>query len=712
MNDHTKRRRPLRPTPSRGFTLIEVMVTLALTLIMMSLFAQIFQKTGDFVTRQKGIGENDQSARIVTTVLKTDLQARTMRYLAPFHPNMQAMPDDPKRQGYFYYSENNPMDDTDDVIQFTIGLTNANLPTTNPNSNGQVNGLATNLPLPWQPNTVYAAGAYVRPAGSTGNASPTGYVYQTTAGLTSGGTEPNWSNATGPPNPPPLLPGQTVTDGTGTWTAIASAIDQPDGDDGVMSYLSSSGLETVNPPNVAPNNAGASQYAEVAYFLRHGNLYRRVLLIRNPYNNSISAPSSQPLTTTGASLIPGTYPPTTGYANTFWGDFDYAARALPVTGGGTGVAFLGTTSNENSLANINPGTYPIGRPDNRFGFDQVYNTPAVGTQTVNGAPREYALSFNSAANSYNGTPPTPVFFGRYTDEETSNTNFLFPGNLPQVGGVATSPMGWNSVLGLDSTNYTMWLLNGTPPTPPPAKTPFSTGSRRGEDILLTNVVSFDVKIWDNHYSEVTTTGTQFDWNRNGIIDSGPAFADVGHLAASGDFQQANNIFPVYGPNVETPYAVPGAGVWAPTYTYPSNGANLNYNNVFDTWFRYYNYDNLPRTYDSADTASLYAPPPYRARLGNPWAAGHVYNVNDVVYSSADSANGNVYQCTANTATMMSGATEPFLLSDAVNSTIADGNVTWTVESPAAVQAIQITVKYLDPTQNLLRQVTIVQSLTY
>jgi hypothetical protein len=278
--------------------------------------------------------------------------------------------------------------------------------------------------------------------------------------------------------------------------------------------------------------------------------------------------------------------------------------------------------------------------------------------------------------------------------------------------VATSPMGWNSVLGLDSTNYTMWLLNGTPPTPPPAKTPFSTGSRRGEDILLTNVVSFDVKIWDNHYSEVTTTGTQFDWNRNGIIDSGPAFADVGHLAASGDFQQANNIFPVYGPNVETPYAVPGAGVWAPAYTYPSNGANLNYNNVFDTWFRYYNYDNLPRTYDSADTASLYAPPPYRARLGNPWAAGHVYNVNDVVYSSADSANGNVYQCTANTATMMSGATEPFLLSDAVNSTIADGNVTWTVESPAAVQAIQITVKYLDPTQNLLRQVTIVQSLTY
>ena len=32
-------------------------------------------------------------------------------------------------------------------------------------------------------------------------------------------------------------------------------------------------------------------------------------------------------------------------------------------------------------------------------------------------------------------------------------------------------------------------------------------------------------------------------------------------------------------------------------------------------------------------------------------------------------------------------------------------------APLNVQAIQITVKYLDPTQNLLRQVTIVQSLT-
>ena len=113
-----ERRRPSRQQAA-GFTLVEVLVTLALTMIMMLLFAQIFQIAGNFVTRQKGIGENDQSARILTTVLKTDLEARSMRYVAPFHPNMSQL-DEQNRQGYFYVSENSPADDTDDVLQFTI----------------------------------------------------------------------------------------------------------------------------------------------------------------------------------------------------------------------------------------------------------------------------------------------------------------------------------------------------------------------------------------------------------------------------------------------------------------------------------------------------------------------------------------------------------------------------------------------------------------
>ncbi len=511
-------------------------------MVMMAMFASIFKIAGDFVTRQKGIGENDQTARILTTVLKTDLQARTMRFLAPYHPNMQALPNDSSQQGYFYYSENNPLDETDDVIQFTINTTT--LPSTNPSDNGQLYGLATNLPLPWQANTAYAANALVRPAGTTGTSQPTGYIYKNLgAALTSGGTEPSWDTGT------PTL-GATISDGTGTWTTVASAVDQPDGDDGVISY--NTGGETINSANTNPNNTGASQSAEVVYFLRHGNLIRRVLLIRNPYNLGSNAGSSQPQDTTGSNLILGTYPPA-GYANNFWTDFDYAARIN--LGGSPGVQFLASSSPESSLANYSPGSLPIGRPDNRFGFDQVYNIPpgtAAGTQTVNGA-REYALPYNSGTNTI--TSATPVFFGRYTDEETSNLAFQFPGALPQVGGTGVSPLASGATLGFDSTSYTMWLLNANPPT---AEVSFAGGPRRGEDIIATNVISFDVKIWDNNYSE--SAGS--DVNRNGIIDAGAAFADVGHTAATGDFQQANNIFPVYGPNVQTSYTIPGGGVWA------------------------------------------------------------------------------------------------------------------------------------------------------
>ena len=100
-------------------------------------------------------------------------------------------------------------------------------------------------------------------------------------------------------------------------------------------------------------------------------------------------------------------------------------------------------------------------------------------------------------------------------------------------------------------------------------------------------------------------------NRNGTIDPGPAFADVGHTAATGDFLQSKNAFPVYGPYVDSSDSVPGGGTWAPAYTYTSNGIVYNYNNVFDTWYRFFNFDNLARTYDgdAADTSIYYAPAP-------------------------------------------------------------------------------------------------------
>ena len=120
-------------------------------------------------------------------------------------------------------------------------------------------------------------------------------------GTPSGGSEPPWNTTIG----------GTTPDNGGSWTTLASPLDQPDGDDGVIIY-DANGNETINPAGLTPNNTGSSQYAEVSYFLRHGNLIRRVLLIRQPYDQTGSTVSSQPFdadTPTPTLLIPGLYPP-------------------------------------------------------------------------------------------------------------------------------------------------------------------------------------------------------------------------------------------------------------------------------------------------------------------------------------------------------------------------------------------------------------------
>ncbi len=703
--------------PAHGFTLIEVMVVLALTLVMMAAFAQIFSMTGTIVAKQRGVGENDQSARILTTVLKNDLQNRTMRYVAPFHPNMQPLPAETSRLGYFEYSENNPLDDTDDVLQFTIQVPFTNPTTSLPNP--PLYGTATFLPKQmWQANTAYVVGTYVLPPAGA----QTGFIYCATVAGTSGGGPPTW----------PIALLNTVIDGSVTWKCVDSTL-QPDGDDGVVFPLTTTPVVStallpqpaaagVYPtfPGVPPtayttNNTGASEYAEVSYFLRHGNLCRRVLLIRQPYN---STGTTQP----GAATLPiinGAYAAAPPFAGTpaingnFWTDFDYAARFDNASATPTlAPLFFGVAD-----LNNNPplSQYPLGRPDCRFGHDQT----ATGLTPLSlGLPLGTAATWPTALATGNGPPreydSNGVFLGRYTHEETSNNAFEFPGAIP----VAGSPLS-QATPGL--------TINTTPGAPNVGSvTAFSGGPRRGEDILLTNVLSFDVKIWDAHYSETT-----FDANRNGIIDTGPAFADVGHSAASGDFLVTNNQLPSYGPHAslaQTPPAANPNTFTGTTATY-NNGDTTYLNNVFDTWCRAFNFDNTAKNYDindsppnvgpPGDIKNFYAAAPYRPRIGVQWQQGVNYTVGTQV-DPVDGANGYVYTCvTAGTSaappTPPAGVQQldPFSLNDqtVTPNTINDGTAQWQAQPPLAVQAIQIKVKYLDPTQNLLRQVTIVQALT-
>ena len=111
-------------TNRQGFTLVEMLVSVALVLLMMSIFAGIFQMASNSMSAQRGISENDQRARSIQTILKADLEKRTFRTVIPYSPNenLSSPIRFNNREGYFYISVNDPADVTDDVIQFTVDM--------------------------------------------------------------------------------------------------------------------------------------------------------------------------------------------------------------------------------------------------------------------------------------------------------------------------------------------------------------------------------------------------------------------------------------------------------------------------------------------------------------------------------------------------------------------------------------------------------------
>ena len=108
-----------------GFTLVEMLVAVALVLLMMSIFAQIFQMATGSLSQQRGIAENDQRGRFLTTTLRADLDQRTFRDVFPFRANedtRQLGHSLSRRRGYFSIDENDPSDDTDDVLSLTASV--------------------------------------------------------------------------------------------------------------------------------------------------------------------------------------------------------------------------------------------------------------------------------------------------------------------------------------------------------------------------------------------------------------------------------------------------------------------------------------------------------------------------------------------------------------------------------------------------------------
>lgn len=445
-----------------GFTLVEMLVAIALILLMMTMFAEIFGLATGAMSKQKGLAELDQRQRMASTLLRDDVGNRSFRTVYPYHPadtarhlfstNRPVNIPFHERRGYFYVSENDPENDSDDVLQFTVTKTDGTV------FYGRTRELLdTNDP----------------PRGA--------------------GFNPN----------------------------------QPENDDGAFF---GEGL-----------GVGTSPSAEVAYFLRNGILYRRVSLLRVPVSGTTDTPTDPTDTIQliqdgiypQASVMPMGYPPyyvtNANASNRYPQDFDFSAINDLV---GPRVIMLGALT---SLDNAVNQPLSLGITANRFGFQRPTGVLAFPI----GEPKEFL--------------PNGNFIGRFTHEETSHPDFAWPGNpgWGSDGTIATSD---------DLNPYTrpVGLVLG----PSGAVSAYAgnlIGNRQGEDILLTNVQSFDIKVWDaaanvgpngqpglaginDNGLNGTDDATELGWPGS---DDG-AFVDVGH-SGIGFYSQANNRNPNYGP---------------------------------------------------------------------------------------------------------------------------------------------------------------------
>lgn len=435
-----------KPVVHSGFTLVEMMVSVTLVLMMMTLFASIFQMATGTMATQRAISENDQRARSLVTVIRKDFQHRTMRYPFSFYPgedSSTSVTSFTNRSGYFYLSTNDPNSGLDDHLQFTVS---ANI-------------------LSEDPDDTPFFGAAVP--------------------LTDRRTD-----------------GPAITQANRESLAVNP--NQPETDDGSLSA----------------NFVGTSPAAEISYFVRNGNLYRRVLLIREPMAVSGQNLSPQPTArsgydffsgqpdTTDVSTYDGLFLPTGGsLTNDFYRLFDYSAYSMVPFPGQRRAEFLGVASLGNETSGA--ANQVLGYPNRRFGFN-----PATGLC------REHTVAAATGV---------PKYIGSFLHAETSTLNFNWPQGtstnepasptdttVPDLAQILQVDLDANGSLET-TTNGNPFDLTGCPLALNAGNGLVSAfdaatsgegrgGMRRMEDLLLANVHEMKVEIWDERLGRYATPG--------------------------------------------------------------------------------------------------------------------------------------------------------------------------------------------------------------
>ncbi len=473
-----------------GVTLVEMLIVVALTVLLMSIIAEVFVLASETLSQLKSISDVNQKIRNVESVIRLDLGNRTIREVQPpvekrsswmngpdnawgrsgvdddgngivddigeaGWPGSDDVPisyfypigfDPAQNMGYWMLEENSPADeqgeDTDDVLSFTVRVV-----------------------------------AQLRGSGTLG----TGYI-----GLAVTGSEPD--------------------------------VAYPD-------------------PSVPADGLAGSQEAEVIYFLRSGTFYRRVLLVGVPQ-------PSVPIV-----------------GQSWYSRYDISARPPTVAGGFPIVNALGDLTYRSpryihqvpeNYSSGYPGLTPPIEPGLAADFTANPNfpfrplsyldtqvSPALGAgwhdnQTAADADKELDHNQNYPA-SLGLTAKAELIHGRPTLRETSSPDWDYPDNpMTNV---------W--------TDY--WM--------PPAGNPRNnvnlnrTATRPAEEAILTNVFSFDVKVWDP------------DARPNGSVLATGAYVDLGKMwpGASGSVTTPGPTPSNGTPSLSTPMPPngPAPGIWPP-----------------------------------------------------------------------------------------------------------------------------------------------------
>lgn len=99
----------------RGVTLVEMLVTVAVLVILMTILVQIFQAATGAVSAAQAYQRLDDQLRRLDGIMRADLEGATARFTPPLDPQQNL--------GYFEYGENEFADtqgeDSDDYIRFT-----------------------------------------------------------------------------------------------------------------------------------------------------------------------------------------------------------------------------------------------------------------------------------------------------------------------------------------------------------------------------------------------------------------------------------------------------------------------------------------------------------------------------------------------------------------------------------------------------------------